>query len=516
MSHERSHVVRSFLVLLTLSFAGTCAHGRDYWVARYGSDTNACTNKTSDACLSLQKGVSVLAPGDTLNIGSGVYSEDGGRSPYNTSKTSGWTSTTGQGDIVSAAVVMDRSGTASLPIIIQGDPSNQAPAIIDCGHVYQGKATYLAGIFTNRQDYIQFKNFTIRNCMSKGIYDWDRGDDSVDVPDSNEVSVGVLIDGLTIHHIGGSDNDAGIAMWTTKDWIVRNTHIYDIYGWPPAGRVGTGIHSYGTVNALIEHNFIESGSGGSGIYWKDHYVANASTRAPVFESEIRYNMIDVNGLGVCVCVQPDNEAGENYIHHNIIRSGGTENNGIRVAMAGASYVTTAPQRIEHNLIIGRDAIDSSGLNFSGTTDVRLRGNIVHNFSAGLVVQNVTAARPAVLTASDYNIWGASDVPMLAMLGRYSTVLAKNYSNLPSWQAAVVSDTPVLGFSHPDTHSAQAGIASVIRDFRNGDYRLMPTSPASNLMPDGSNAGPYQYGSEVIGPMLGSATIPPKAPSLNVQ
>ncbi len=506
--------MRSFLVFMTLVSLCTFAEGKDYWVTRSGSDSNSCTSKTSDACLSIQKGVSVLAPGDTLNIGSGVYSEDGGRSRFNTSGKTGWTSVTGQGNIESAAVVMDRSGTASLPIIIQGDPANQAPAIIDCGHVYQGKATYLAGIFMNRQDYIQFKNFTIRNCMSEGIYDWDRGDNSVDVPDPNVLSVGVLIDGLTIHHIGGGDNDSAIGMWSTKDWIVRNTLMYDIYGWPPMGRVGGGILSYGTVNALIEHNVIR---GAGGIFWKDHYVANAATRAPVLESEIRYNFIDVATVPVMIGVQPDNEAGGNYIHHNILIGGGDEGNGIRIDMSGVAYVTTAPQRIENNLIIGHDSVDSSGIRISGATDVRLKGNIVHKFTRGLVVQYVSNTMPAKITASDFNVWGMADLPGLAYLGRYSTVPSKGYNNLPEWRSAVLSDTPILGVSNPDMHSAQANIANVLADFRAGNYKLSATSPAKRLMPDGSDAGPYQFGNEVIGIASDSNSgVAPIAPVLSVE
>jgi hypothetical protein len=313
-----------FIVFVTAGIGIGQANAKDYFVAKTGKDTFNCADR-ANACLTIQKGVSMLAPGDTLNIGSGVYQDDGGSSAFNTSSSKGFLSQTGQGNISTAAVVIDRSGTETQPITIQGDPENTVPAIIDCGHVYQGAATYMAGIFMNRKDYITFKNFTIRNCMSRGIYDMDRGDNSVDVPDLAKLSVGVVIDGLTIYHIGGADNDSGIGMWSTKDWIVRNTHIYEIYGWPPNSRVGNAIMTYGTVNALIEHNHIQDSTinpGQGGVFWKDHYVQDAVTRLPVFESEIRYNLIDTNGAGVAVGVQPDNEAGENYIHHNIIIGAG--------------------------------------------------------------------------------------------------------------------------------------------------------------------------------------------------
>jgi len=52
-------------------------------------------------------------------------------------------------------------------------------------------------------------------------------------------------------------------MWSTKDWIVRNNHIYDIYGKPTTNpsRGAYGIQSYGTINALIENNLIEDVEG---------------------------------------------------------------------------------------------------------------------------------------------------------------------------------------------------------------------------------------------------------------
>ena len=467
----------------------------EYFVSVAGSDENSCTNRTTDSCRTIQKGLSVLAPGDTLNLGQGAYSGNGGRSSFNSSGKSGATSSTGQGNIESAVLVLDRSGTPTQPITVQGDPQNATDAVLDCGHVRDGAATFLGGIFINRQDYVHFKNFTIRNCMARGIYEWDRGNNSADVPDSKYLSIGVRVEGLTIHHIGGGDNDAGIAMWSTKDWVVRNNHIYDIYGWPANGRTGNGIMSYGTVNALVEHNHIEKSAGG--VFWKDHYVADAVTREAIFESEIRFNYIDVAAMPIMIGVQPDNEAGGNYIHHNILigaKSG--EMNGIRIHMNAVANPTMAAQRIEHNLILGNSAVDTSAIMLSGVNHVELKANIVFGFKRGLQAQGVSATMPVVLRSSDYNVWG-DDLSSVGLLGRYSDISLIEYKTLPIWRAALDSDTPILEFSNPDVNGVAASLIEVLGEEGFG-YRLKAGSPAIGLLPDGSNAGPYQYGNEIIG------------------
>jgi hypothetical protein len=184
-------------------------------------------------------------------------------------------------------------------------------------------------------------------------------------------------------------------------------------------------------------------------------------------------------------------------------------------MAGVNYVTTAPQRIENNLIIGKGAGDSTGVLLGGTSDVRMKGNIVLNFTRAFVAQNVSVDKPTVIKACDYNVFGG--LSAIAILGRYSTVTSKTYNDFAAWKAGVSTDTPILGMNGPDINGVQSTPGTIVADLNAGDYTLPASSPAKGIMPDGSNAGPYQTGSEVIGIRKSTGTNPPPmAPALSVQ
>ena len=513
-SHFRKTSYIAAIMAATLT--SVSAQGADFWVNKSGSDSHGCTDRTTDACLTIQKGISVLSAGDTLNIGSGLYTDVGSKSPYLKPDTPAYFQSYPT-DVTSFNIVLDRSGTKDQPIVIQADPSNTEPVIVDGQYEYGSSSpTNRGGVFINYQDYVHIKNIELRNFLAEGIANWDH---TGEVPSNSSLSIGVLIEGCAIHHVGGGDNDAAIAMWSTQDWVVRNNHIYDVYARPDIGRAGSGIQSFGTINALIEHNLIEKSS--NGILWKDHYVKDAVTREPVFESEIRYNRIDAPGVGIQITIQGTGtgEAGVNYIHHNILTgAGSSEGSAILYNMAGASHPTTARQIISHNLMIGSNSSDSSAITLSGTADVELSGNIFHKFSRAILSRYVSDSRPVGIKSSDRNIFGAvssSDLASgVALLDRYSTssgYSSVSYGAISNWQAARGSDSLTLSMDTPDKNGIQASISSVINNYAAGDFTYTKTSPAIGLMSDGSNAGPYQFGNEVIGITSGAIKIGASAP-----
>ncbi|CAM3666815.1 hypothetical protein VA7868_00176 [Vibrio aerogenes CECT 7868] len=463
--------------------------GSLYYVAKSGNDSDDCSQ--TYPCLTLQKGISLLQPGDTLNIGTGVYSDIGSLSPYFSGDTSGIVENGTVPKVYDWLIAMDRSGTKDHPITIQADPANSGDVILDGGYLGAASSHLVGGITIRHNDYIHFKNFTIRNVAAAGIYNWDH---EGEVEDPDHISYGVVIEDMTIHHVGNVDNLAAIGMWSSKDWIVRNNHIYDVYRdhEKDYGKKGAGIQSYGTINALIEHNLFEDV--GSGIFLKDHYVINAETRAPVFESEIRFNLIRATRSGVQIGVQPETEAGANYIHHNIVHTTGKTAKAILYNMAAVSEPTTAPQRVEQNLLYGENSKDTLGIRINGISDLMVKGNIIVGYKNIFGSQDVDN-EPAKLNSSDYNIFAPTQ--KIAYFDASSVGYQPvSYTSLTSWQAALVSSSFTLNTDYPDTHSLRSSADALFQNLTTFTYP--EDSPAIGLMPDGSNAGPYQIGNEIIG------------------
>ncbi len=94
---KRLPLLQTSLLLLSLTLIVVSPAGAQttYWVSKTGSDTNGGTNGGAnggaDSFLTIQRGVSALGPGDTLNVRSGTYTDDGGASPYKPAGTfCGW------------------------------------------------------------------------------------------------------------------------------------------------------------------------------------------------------------------------------------------------------------------------------------------------------------------------------------------------------------------------------------------------------------------------------------------
>lgn len=477
-----------FNLLILITFCGTSsiAWSKAIWVTKAGNDNNNCTNQTTDACLTIQKGISLAIAGDTVNIGRGSYIEDSSHTSY--TKKCSWM----DGRLASLCVA--QSGTKAAPITIRAIVGDEGYVIID-------SESNRVGMHTLSSDYLHIKGLTFKNNNTIGLASWGQAQNAV--PDEDLLGVGLIIENNSFLNTWGAEglNVSAIGMWGSKDWIVRNNYIDGVSAGGKS--VASGIQSYGVINALIENNFITNV--GYGIFWKDHFVKNEQTRGTWFESEIRYNKINANNIGVNIGIRGTGspEAGENYIHHNIIY--GMQNNGagISSSMSGA-YGISAPIRIEHNLFDGGNN-DTRAISLDGNENATIVGNISTRTNIDLELITYSNTKVIRLMNSDFNIFDSS---MNIIIDRYSNATqAKYFKSLAAWNAALAKDALTLGKDHPDMNSVTAAAAELLLDPTNKAYRYRPGSIAFMLMPDGSNAGPYQQGNETIGQLESSDRRP---------
>lgn len=91
--------VLSGLIVASVMLAGIPARATTYYVAKTGNDANACTQVSP--CLTISHAYGLAAPGDVVSVGAGTYSE---------------------------SLSLNRAGSSSAPIKVQGYPVGQACA----------------------------------------------------------------------------------------------------------------------------------------------------------------------------------------------------------------------------------------------------------------------------------------------------------------------------------------------------------------------------------------------------
>lgn len=473
MEKRKNLAVYTFIYLSLLSLPTLAA---EYWVSKNGDDSNTCS--FSETCLTIQRGVSLLAAGDTLNINAGTYSDDGGSSKYKPSGTfCAWLDSTPS----SSSVCVDLNGTKENPITIQATPGHEGQVIIDS----QGSRI---GIHLQNSDYIHIRGLKIINNATIGIASW--GQPSNTVADESRLSIGVVVENNEIDNTRGGNgiNASGVGMWGTRDWVVRNNRINDIS--VSSGTNASGIQTYGTINALVENNHITNAV--YGIYWKDHFVQDLETRTPVFESEIRYNLIhNTSSRGIYIGIRGANspESGENYIHHNIIYNYGTA--GIAVGTSGA-YAISGPIQLEHNLIDGNGS--GHAISIDSATDINISSNIfLRNQYAMEFISYSDLTKQPYLSSSDFNFFSNS---LNIVTGRYSSS-SFTYNSLSDWQSlAPTAFSSIVSGSQIGANSIVGSYTEKFISLDNRNYNY--TSNAFKIKENGKNIGPYETGLESIG------------------
>jgi hypothetical protein len=281
-------------------------------------------------------------------------------------------------------------------------------------------------------------------------------------------------------------------MWGSKDWIVRNNRINNIS--VSSGTNASCIQAYGTINALVENNHLTNAV--YGIYWKDHFVQNLESRTPVFESEIRYNLIhETTSRGIYIGIMGSRtpESGENYIHHNIIYNYGTA--GIALGMAGA-FTISGPIQIEHNLIDGNGS--GSSLSFDSSTSINISSNIfLRNRYAMEFISYTDPTKQPFLSSSNHNFFSTN---ANIITGRYSDS-SQSHTSLTDWQDNAHSAfTSLTSSSQIETNGSIGSYDGLFTSISTRDYHYATNS--FKLKQDETNIGPYETGIETIGLKLG--------------
>lgn len=456
------------------------------YVATTGSDSNSGTSGAPYATINKALGVAVA--GDVIEVAAGTYT---GNSTQN-GAISYWESPTEN------SFVFRSSGTSGQPIILR--TASGASVTLD------GESTR-AGITTGACDYIYIAGFSLVNFVKNAIGSQGTVNPGNFVRDLSLMSRYCVVENCDISAVVAttSTNVQAIGLWGADNWIVRNNTISDVRQVNSTSRAA-GIKSYGASDCLIEHNDITvSGIEIAGIELKSHYVDDYAAQTPVFGCEIRYNRIDAGSTGYALFV---NYSGSGHCrgtsqwwHHNILRGGGDANYGT-VCTASGGLKAIDSFVLEHNVIDALSNANGIGIQVNACGGVEMRGNIVFNTPLRALSLTVTAfdtdGRRTQVEASDYNLWPTEASGQFNMACDYTRPSQQIVTSLTTWKALNGSSGLYTIITDIGNNESTAAFADVFTDAANGDYSYKVGSPALAFMGDGSNAGPYQLGTETIG------------------
>lgn len=444
----------------------------------------------ADAFTQLQSALMTANPGDLILAKRGVYIENTETNPL----TSGlsdlrWYST------VPTALTTNRSGTLEMPIYLEAFPGDEHLVIID------GEGLR-SGFHMRHASYWQIRGLTFRNCYAMCIGHW--AEEDVEVPNYNLLGKNLVIENNHfLDSVGGTEgNICHIAMWGTMNTVVRNNLFdgvtEDLTTGTALGYGGIAVQAYCTINALVEHN--EFYRVGLGVYWKDHHIKDSVTREKNFEGEIRYNWFECTRSGFYMSSrQGSTEAGHNYIHHNVFVKN-TE--GAIQTRTPASKEAGGRLIVEHNMIDGTGYSGAKGIIADGQGPIVVKGNIGIRLDRFIFTKKYGERIIATVGPSDCNIFDNGRFTLAA----YSTDQI-HINTLAEWKGMAANAARGLLFSNPDPNSVNVGAYTICTAIDSKDFTLKPAGPAIGFMPDGTNAGPYQYGNEVIG-----INVAPPAPT----
>lgn len=266
-------IIFIFLIIVAI-FNATIATASTYHVTTSGSDSNGCTNSTTDACRTPVFGASKLtAPGDVLEIHTGSYSING---------SSNYTS-------ASIYPRADNTIIRAYPGDIVTLDGGSAPTGTIIGSVNRNGTT-ISGLIIKGVVLIWYSsNVTIQN-----------NDISVG---SDDDSVNTIFDDLIF--VQGGDGS-----------LIQNNILHDnphVTAESPLNR--SQIMVYDTDNLTIEYNTFYNSSG-SGIYLKGN---------PIQGAVVRYNYFYSNYSSAIAVFGEYSPGGSANIHNNIFRNNDTGN-----------------------------------------------------------------------------------------------------------------------------------------------------------------------------------------------
>lgn len=341
-----------YCIMLFLFIAIKC-HATDYHVAATGSDSNGCTDATTDACLTPEFGASKLTvAGDTLYIHSGTYNVTGN-------------------DVYNATIYPRASGTSGERITIQAWPGDTV--------TLDGGSAPTEGIIGNKgQSGLGYDYITIKGLIIKGLVLLLQGDHVI--LEDCDISVGGDSDpGINFGHVVFAADGTGI--------IIRNNKLHD-------NTIQSSVNnspllmSYDTVGLVVEKNDIYN-SVGYGVFLKD-----SPNNATVKQNHIYDNA----SAGFSTSNQDDTT--DVFIHNNIFRnnntSDGVENGDIEFTghVDGIFFY--------NNTVVSPSTAAILVKGYAGLADINVYNNIFYNVGSRFYYNAYDARFAVYWTYSDYN------------------------------------------------------------------------------------------------------------------
>jgi hypothetical protein len=502
------------LVLLLALFASP-AWSASFYISTTGSDSNACTNQTTDACASFPRCNVVMSAGDTCYALAGTYTVQ--PDWFGAGAKGGWRFYNGTG------------GTLGNPKTFRGMPGQTV--IIKPASYFNTTQEGTITLTRDIQDYLTFSDFTFY-----GRFNFDESldemSDNVTLERIRFLCPGAAGTGNTVSimtQAGNYDSDSDGTTNTSAPrtgLVIRNnyfdidstcpTGVYTYAAWPTETYLPDFMHLYATSGVVIENNdfrvtdptkLLDRPSAPDlrmAIWLKGHAEY----------ARIRYNYC--NGtIGSCVAINmgkcetggntcrtafPSETStnGDNQAYQNISNMGGSigwdsayyfmedkvynntiyrpvQHSGVVASAAAASYELRNDNEIYNNIVVSQ-AGDALGTNGSflywnvraGTSDYICKNTFVDN--------NLYYPLQSGHTQNFYD----SSAYIYETIANWRTHLSATGCNANSQETNSLTSDPL--FVDP------AG----------GDFHLQGGSPASGSGRGGVNMGAYITGSEAIG------------------
>jgi len=409
-----------------------------------------------------------------------------------------------------------QTGTAEFPITIQAMAGHEGRVILS-GRDHDTQVQHVQRGIMFAGDHFHFKNLIFLDFRSRCIQSYGTNAQAMNPRWGNDNGIGgfkkfATVEGLVVDNcvfwdmyntdiICAVRADGGDEVTIRNSFsgkMFRNQPNNNIFGWG-WGFICEQYNERSTRILNCTGYWLQS------LYFAKQQSCTAETTAEPLQAELGYNYCELMMDGMKW--QDANNycpLGSYYVHHNILNNG-TEN-GINFAVTtkGTTHsgigtdveALVGTQRVEHNTVLGKYAQNLTGVRMGS-----IQGNIY--ITSDRTYRGTQESTPlqewsGIHGPVDYNVYGGFSVYLRAF---QEGVQVEQQYNFTQWQAATPADHSYVKVTNPDQNSALVTsniTGTLFNDFANRDFTNKAGSPAIGIMPDGSNAGAYQEGDEIIG------------------